>query len=116
MFKKQVYSTNKALITKDKGKKTSPKAPLTETQKRNIGINRITFLVSGILFTFLGMFAFPFLFLGIILLILSYCANKKYKEPPIECDNDKKQMSSSIITELFDVTIPTQVIESKQVS
>ena len=51
-----------------------------EKQIRNTKINRITFLIFGILFMLLGFFAFPFLLIGVLLLLFSYMTNKKYKE------------------------------------
>lgn len=46
----------------------------------NLKINRVTFMVAGIIFIFFGLFFAPFLLVGAFLLFLSYKANKAYKE------------------------------------
>lgn len=43
-------------------------------------INRVTYLIGGILFVFLGFWAWPFLIIGITLIWLSYLTNGRYKE------------------------------------
>ncbi len=48
--------------------------------KENMKINRVTFLVVGIIFIFLGLFFVPFLIVGGLLLFLSYKTNQAYKE------------------------------------
>lgn len=46
----------------------------------NMKINRVTFLVTGIIFVFFGFFMPVFLVVGGVLLFMSYKTNKKYKE------------------------------------
>lgn len=43
-------------------------------------INRVTYLIGGILFVFMGFWAWPFLIIGITLILLSYLTNRRYKE------------------------------------
>lgn len=47
---------------------------------RNTKINRISFLVAGIIFIFFGFFMPIFLVVGGLLIFLAYKTNKKYKE------------------------------------
>lgn len=47
---------------------------------RNAKINRITFLVTGIIFIFYGFFMPFFLGVGGVLLLMAYLTNKRYKE------------------------------------
>ena len=43
-------------------------------------INRVTYLIGGILFVFMGFGAWPFLIIGITLILLSYLTNRRNKE------------------------------------
>ena len=47
---------------------------------KKLKINRVVFLITGIIFAFLGFVAVPFLLVGAILLFLAYKTNKAYKE------------------------------------
>ena len=71
---------------------------------RNLKINRITFLVAGILFMLLGLAAPVLLVVGGLLLVMAFLTNKRYKkllneankpkaEPVIEVETDKVKIT-----------------------
>lgn len=49
-------------------------------QIRNMKINRVTYLVGGIIFMFFGLLFWPFLLVGGFLIFLSIMTNKSYKK------------------------------------
>lgn len=53
---------------------------MDEKQIKNLKINRVTYLVFGIIFILFGLLLWPFLLVGGILIFLSVMANKEYKK------------------------------------
>ena len=53
---------------------------MEEKQIKNMKINRVTFLIAGVIFLLFGIFFIPFLIVGVLLILLAYKTNKTYKE------------------------------------
>lgn len=77
----------------------------------NMKINRITFLIAGIIFIFFGFFMPVFLVVGGVLLFLSYKTNKKYKELLNESESKTKSVVDTEPVTVTDKTVKVTDID-----